>query len=72
MGRALLNLKLNGTAHHHIAQLLLVGVLNVDGANALALAQNGAPVCHRHNFVQLVGNEQNGLALFGEGTHDFH
>ena len=42
------------------------------GTHALALAQNCTAVCHSHDLVELVGNEQDGLALLLEPAHDLH
>ena len=72
LGLVLFHLQLHRTAHHHIGQLLLVGVLDVHGTHQTAFAQNGTPVRHRHDLVELVGDEQNGLALLGEAPHNLH
>ena len=73
-GRAilLLDLQADRTAHHHAGEFLLGGVLDVHGADALALAKHGAAVGHGHDLGQLVGDEEDGLALLGEASHDFH
>ena len=47
--------KLNITTNHHAAELRLVGVLNIHGADALALAQDGATIRHGHNLVGAYG-----------------
>ena len=60
------HLQLHRAAHHHVGQGLLVGVLGVHGADVLALAQHRDPVGHRHDLVELVGDEEDGLALPGE------
>jgi len=64
--------KLNIAADHHAGQLFLGGVADVHGADALALAQDGAAVGHGHDLVELVGYEQDGLALLGKAAHDLH
>ena len=66
------HLQLHITANHHAGKLFLGGVLDVHGAHILALAQNSAAVCHRHDLVELVGNEQDGLAFLLEPAHDLH
>ena len=70
MGLVLVDLQLYGAAHHHVGQLLLVGVLGVDRADVLALAQHRDPVGHRHDLVEFVGDEEDGLALPSEILHD--
>ena len=72
VGRLFLDLKLDITAHHHAGKLFLGGVLDLHSAHILALAQNGAAVCHRHDLVELVGDEEDGFALFLEPAHDLH
>ena len=66
------HLQLHIAAHHHAGKLFLGGILDVHGTHALALAQNCAAVCHSHDLVELVGNEQDGLALLLEPAHDLH
>ena len=70
--RLLFHLQLHITAHHHAGKFFLGGVLDVHGAHVLALAQHGAAVGHGHDLVQLVGNEQDGLAFLLEPAHDLH
>ena len=62
--------KFHVTAHHHPGQLCLGGVRDVHGADVLALAQDGAAVGHRHDLVELVGDEEDGLSLRREIAHD--
>ena len=70
--RFLFHLQLHITAHHHAGKFFLGGVLDVYGAHVLALAQHRAAVGHGHDLVQLVGNEQDGLAFLLEPAHDLH
>jgi len=70
--RLLFHLQLHITAHHHAGKFFLGGVLDVHGAHVLALAQHGTAVGHGHDLVQLVGNEQDGLAFLLESAHDLH
>jgi len=64
--------KADGTADHHGGELLHRGVLRVDGADALALAQDRAAVGDRHDLGQLMGDEEDRLALGREIAHDLH
>ena len=50
-------------AHHHFRQAALGGVAGIDGGDMLALAQDGHPVRHRQHLVQLVGDDDDGLAV---------
>ena len=72
LGRLLHHLQLHRAAHHHVGQLLLVGVAGVHRAHIPALAQNGDPIRHGHDLVELVGDKQDGLALLGKAAHDVH
>ena len=71
-GLLLDHLKLHRAAHHHVGQGLLVGVLSIHGADVLALAQHCDAVGHGHNLVELVGDEENTLALLGKLLHGGH
>ena len=53
-------------ADHHVGQGLRVRLRGVDRANVLALAENGDLVGQGHDLVQLVGNDDDGLAV---GAH---
>ena len=68
----LLHMEIDIAAHHHGGQLLHGGVLRLHGAHILALAQHGAAVGHGHDLVELVGDEQDGLALRRQIAHDLH
>ena len=57
-------------ADHHAGKLRLVGLGDVDGADVLALAQDGAAVSDRHDLVELMGNEEDGLSLGRQILHD--
>ena len=72
LGGCLVHHQLHVVAHHHAAQFGGGGVLGVHGADVFALAQDAHAVGHFHDFVQLMGNEQNGLALLGQPLHDLH
>ena len=72
VGGLFIDLKLDIAADHHAGKLFLGGVLDVHGAHVLALAQDGAAVSDRHDLVELVGDEKDGLALLLEPAHDLH
>ena len=67
-----LHMEADAAAHHHGGQLLDGGVLGLHGADVLALAQDGAAVGHGHDLVELVGDEEDGLALGRQVLHDLH
>ena len=67
-----LNGELHIAADHHLGQLFLGGVLNIDRTDILALAQDAAAVGHSHDLVQLMGDEEDALALCLEAAHDLH
>ena len=45
---------------------------DVHSAHILALAQNRAAICHCHDLVELVGDEEDGFAFLLEPAHDLH
>ena len=59
-------------AHHHGGQLLGGGVFRFHSADVLTLAQDGAAVSHGHDLVELMRDEENGLALGCQIPHDLH
>ena len=71
-GGLFVHLQLNIAADHHAGKLFLGGVLDVHSAHILALAQDRAAVCHCHDLVELVGDEEDGFALLLEPAHDLH
>ena len=70
--RLLVHLEADLAAHHHGGQLLCRRVAGVDGADILALAEHGAPVGDGHDLRELVGDEEDGLALGRKVFHDLH
>ena len=68
----LFHMEIDAAADHHGRQLLHRGVLRLDGADVLTLAQNRAAVRDGHDLRELVGDEEDGLALLGEVLHDLH
>ena len=59
-------------SHHHFGKGFLAGGLYIHGADATALAQNRAAIGNLLDFVELVGDEDQALALGGEAFHDLH
>ena len=57
------NVQLDLLADHHLGQLSLVGVLCGDVADILALAQDGDTVTDGQDLVQLVGDDDDRLAV---------
>ena len=51
------------TANHQLCNLNYIGIFNLFSCNELAISKNGHTVCHCHNLVQTVSNENNGNAL---------
>ena len=50
-------------AHHHIRQGLRISLGGLDGADVLALAEDGHLVGQSHDLVELVGDDDDGLAV---------
>ena len=67
-GRGFFNGKLHIAPDHHAGKFFLGGAGNLDGADALALAQDGAAVGHSHNLVEFMGDEEDALAFFFEAS----
>ena len=57
-------------AHHHVRQGLLIGVLGLHAADVRALAQHRHPVGHVQHLVELVGDDDQGLAVVLHVAHD--
>ena len=57
------NVQIHLMAHHPFRQCLLVGVGCIDGGDILTLAQNRHPVRNVHNLIELMGNDDDGVAL---------
>ena len=70
LGRSLLDGKFHIAANHHPGQVILGATSNIHGADVLALAQNRAAVGNGHDLVELVGNEEAGLAFCRQILHD--
>ena len=58
------------TADHQSGQRCGSRISDVNSADVLTLTDNGAAVCDFHNFCQLVGDEQDALALCCQVLHD--
>ena len=72
LGLLLVDHEVHIPAHHHLGELFLGGGGHVHGADVLALAEHSAAVGHRHDLVELVGDEEDALALGLEPAHDVH
>ena len=53
----------HAVAHHHIRQGLRIRLGGLDGADVLALAEDGHLVGQGHDLVELVGDDDDGLAV---------
>ena len=62
-GVGTIDVQLDGVTDHHIGQRLLVGVLRGDVADVLALAQHRHAVGHGEHLMQLVGDDDERLAV---------
>ena len=72
LGGRLVHHELHRAADHHAGELFLRRLARVDGADVLALAQNGHAVGDLHDLVELVGDKEDALALFRQPAHDLH
>lgn len=68
-GRLLYN-QVDVVAHHFLRKLLLVHPCDVDRADVLAAADDGAGVGGGFDLLELVRDDDDRLALGGEATHD--
>ena len=71
-GRLLYDLQLDRASYHHIGQGLLVRILGLHGPDVLSLAQHGDTICHGHDLVELMGDEEDGFPLLGKLPHGGH
>jgi hypothetical protein len=58
-------------AHHHVGQVFLGGAGGRHGADYAAAAHHGDGVGDVEDFLQIVGDQDDGLALFLEQPQDF-
>ena len=72
LGRLFDDLQLHGAPHHHVGELLLVGIAGVDRTHIASLTQHGNAVRHLHDLVELVGDKEDALALRRQILHDLH
>ena len=68
----LFHMEIDAAAHHHGRQLLHGSFGGIDRTDIFALAQHGAAIGYSHDFSQLMGNEQDRLALLSQVAHDLH
>lgn len=66
MAGCLLDPQQDVPAHHHVGQAALIGVLALDGADHPAVTHDAHAVADLHHLVQLVRDEDGGVALGGE------
>ena len=62
-GLGTVDLQLDRPAHHHLGELLGIGLGSLHRADVFALAQHCHPVGNGHDLVELVGDDDNGLAV---------
>ena len=72
LGFVLHHLQLHRTAHHHVGQLLLVGIGGIDSTYIFALTQNSDTIRHLHDLVELMGDKEDGFTLLTEVFHNGH
>ena len=72
LGIVLLNFKLNGSADHHVGQLLFCNIGGIYRTYALTLTKNRYPVGNRHDFVEFMCYKQNRFTFFGKPAHYLH
>ena len=70
--RSLFNRQTHLAAHHHLRHLFLGNGSHVHGAYVFSPPQYRTPVRHCLDFIQLMGDEKNGLAFRHQASHDFH
>ena len=62
--------KLNLLPDHHLGERRLRRLRRIDAAHGLALAKDGDAVGDRHDLVQLMGDDDDRLAVLFHGAHD--
>ena len=58
-----LDVQVHLVAHHELGELLLIGLGGVYGGDVLPLAEDGDPVGDLQHLVELVGDDDDGVAL---------
>ena len=69
---ALFHVEIDVAPDHHGGKLLHCRAFGIDRTDVFTLAQHGAAVGHRHDLIELVRDEENGLSLRREIFHDLH
>ena len=59
-------------SHHHRGQFHLIHIRNLDCINVSAPADNGAVVCRLLDLTELMGDDDDGLAIVGQAVHDLN
>ena len=67
---SLVQLKVNMVANHHFGQLFVVCIGNADGLDRLTSPDDSDPVGTFLDFLQLVSDQDDGLAFLGQVLHD--
>ncbi len=70
IGLALLNAQQDAAANHQLGQLLDRCLGGLAGRHHLAAAHDGDRVGDRHDLAQLVGDQDDGLALVAQDAED--
>ncbi len=68
----LVDLELDRTTDHHLGQVLLTDIRYIDGADVSSPPEDGAAVGHLLDLPQLVGDQEDGLALALQLPQDLH
>ena len=69
-GFAAVDVQGNLFTHHHFGQLGFVGLTGVDGADIFTFAQDRHAVRKGKNLVELVGDDNDGLAVVAHTAQD--
>ena len=67
---SLVQLKVNMVANHHFGQLFVICISDVDGLDGLTSPNDSDPVGTFLDFLQLVSDQDDGLAFLGQVLHD--
>ena len=60
------------SSNHHFRHFFLAGGLDIDSPDIFSLTKHGAPIGYGFDFIQLVGDEEDGFSFGGQILHDFH
>ncbi|MPM17105.1 hypothetical protein SDC9_63490 [bioreactor metagenome] len=68
----LINLELHRPAHHHFGKVLLADILHIDRSNVSSTSKDRTTVTDFLDFLELMGDQYNGLSLRAELFENFH